>query len=195
VQDDDTVNGGAYEEEHAICVFFTASVASVTINDFDNTNPFQYNQLGFTVADHGRVFNVSGRRCPIGIEITNAFDTHNNTGVTNGTDLPYPDELKIGAAVTTAGQTSTVRIYGLSPSATYKLTMFASRSGSGTRNTLFTETVNSQSVEVNALGNATTTVSLPGLTPNASGQLSLNVEAGSGGATFGYLNVLEIERE
>lgn len=105
----------------------------------------------------------------------------------------------------TPGITGTIRIYGLDPSATYKLRMFATRDVAETRTTQYSVTdVNGfHSVTLQSSGAGTgsmlygvtngndhTIAALNGLVPDAYGDLDLSVSEVAG--LYAYLGILEI---
>ncbi|MBK1882273.1 PEP-CTERM sorting domain-containing protein [Luteolibacter pohnpeiensis] len=100
--------------------------------------------------------------------------------------------------------TMTLTISGLTLGATYDLTLFATRTTDGDRNTLYTVTDDSGSSSLvlqtsgtgagnaaNPTGNNDDFAIFTGLTPNASGEITLTV-TGNEGTQYGYLGAMSI---
>lgn len=164
---------------------WTDEPTNITWNQFVGTD--------LAAGDIPCLINTDGYRCGIGLDVTAVFGGANQSGEVATTDSPYPETAKLAAAFIASGSVASVKFTGLSDSATYKLTLFGSRSGSGTRLTRYT--VGASTTTLNALGNTANTATLTALAPS-SGSLTLDVSADSvSGASFGYLNAMTIERE
>ncbi|WP_169513403.1 fibronectin type III domain-containing protein [Flexithrix dorotheae] len=81
---------------------------------------------------------------------------------------------------------------GLPTNYEYELIFFGSRDEGGLTNRTTDYTVNGQTVSLNASKNSTETVSLSGLTADASGEITVTVSKGYGSA-YSYLNALIVK--
>lgn len=134
------------------------------------------------------------------VTTANAFNNGNDTqGTSTGNNSGvYPDAAMVGywyngGSVNgdNGGQnttSTTLNLTGLNPSRRYTFKVFGSRSATDRRTTY---TAGGTSQTVDAGQNTTLTASFPNLTPDANGLLTLTFAPASG-ATYGYLNVLEI---
>jgi hypothetical protein len=165
--------------------------------------------------DIGPFVTISNEPTTIGVTV--ASDNFQCNGTQNGGLLaphytllgdfaiPTATEDYFFVSDGTAGVTGTLHIYGLDPNLSYKLKMFATRNtdASTTRATTYSvadinglhsvtlQTSGPGSGSTNQpYGNDDTIVSLNALTPDASGELDLNVSEAAG--LFAYLGILEI---
>lgn len=119
--------------------------------------------------------NVNG-----GLNTNNqGYSTWQNTGL-------YPDGVMQSSWWTNVSQN--FQLTGLKPGYKYQLTFFGSRSGV-TDNRTATYTVGTASVSLNAANNATNTVVLQDLWPDADGNMTLNLSPAAGSG-FAYINSL-----
>jgi hypothetical protein len=86
-------------------------------------------------------------------------------------------------------QTAQLLVSGLNPAEVYNFQFFASRNVTDDRTSTYT--INGSTVSLQAAGNTTNTVSLYGMTPNASGQIIITIGHGDS-ATYGYLGVMVV---
>lgn len=108
-----------------------------------------------------------------------------NTGFSNGV---YPNEVIQSVAWTTS--TGKVRLSGLDPSNTYRLTLYGGRAVTGPRLTNYT--VNGQVKTLDCANNTRNTVTFEGMVPDASGVLWVAFAKGTG-SSYGYLSAMVIE--
>ena len=116
--------------------------------------------------------------------------TGNNSGV--APDVVLKDYYYFG--IFGAPNTIDLRLSGLKTGSTYNISFIASSAWTGTPNngtTVFT--ANGQSASVYAHNNTSNTANLTGLTPNASGQLTVTMSKAADGTPTGYLNGYVLE--
>ncbi len=208
VADDDAGNGVAGAKEQVRISFgsvFGASLGNDSQSLFNATysglldseeNITWNNVRGDATGTFDGLINVEGERCGIGLHIDTAFTaiTGNNTTsvVTNGQGTPYIEPAKLSYAANTSGATSQMTIIGLNPNSTYMLNFFGSRDAGGSEVNTYAETVNAVSTTLDVMDNTSNVASLSGLSPNASGELTVTVNRPG---SLSVLNVLEIIRE
>ena len=134
--------------------------------------------------------SITGTPIGINLSITSPFVGSQNGGVA-ATNL-YPltaqeDTLYVGGSG--SAQTGQLLVSGLNPAETYNFQFFASRNASDDRTSTYT--INGDTVSLQAAGNTSNIVSLGGVTPNSSGQVTITIGHGAS-ATYGYLGVLTI---
>jgi autotransporter-associated beta strand protein len=134
--------------------------------------------------------NTNGMPVGLNLEITSPFVGTENGGVPAANLYPLTaqeDTLYVGGVG--VAQTAQLLVNGLNPAKIYNFQFFASRNVTDDRTSTYT--INGSTVSLQAAGNTTNTVSLYGMTPNASGQMIITIGHG-GSATYGYLGVMAV---
>ena len=111
---------------------------------------------------------------------------------TNSTasDNLYPHNINKTYYWTASPGKETLKLSGLDKNLKYDIVFFASRNGSGNKNTDYT--IGSEKVTLNASNNTSNTVEIGGVSPNSAGEVFIYVNKGSQSA-FGYLNSMVIK--
>ena len=135
---------------------------------------------------------VATNGTPIGINlaIASPFVGTQNGGVPASNLYPLTAQentLYVGGAG--SAQTAQLLVSGLNPAETYNFEFFASRDTSDDRTSTYT--INGNTVSLQAAGNTSNIVSINGIKPNSSGQVTITIGHGPN-ATYGYLGVLTI---
>ncbi|WP_166443007.1 metallophosphoesterase [Phragmitibacter flavus] len=133
----------------------------------------------------------------VSLTITDAFrtiSTNNNGGELIYNSAATSDFWFVQKADNAVGA---IRIDGLDPSGNtvYDIKAFVSsnRSAPEVFNTLYTATgANSASATLEAIDNISNVASIPGIIPNASGQITVRVELAANSTTYGAISVLEL---
>lgn len=165
-------------------------VARVSPHGFNTENwaGFMGNTVGSSLSN---ITDILGRNTDWAISITTAF----TVGATNGdqTGSKFPPDVISRVLPAAAGSPGAFRISGLNNAKQYTIKLLASRSGiTGPRMTKFT--IDGVSQEIDAALNTQNLAIYTNITP-VSGNIDVTVEAGSGGATFGYWNGVVIEEQ
>lgn len=166
----------------------------IEVGRVDSPEGMSYNRIsGNGTGAKTPLINTSGEKCPVGIDITTAFTTLNQSGYASATDTLYVARAKLGNAVVDNVTTAVILVTGLNDSATYRLTFLGSRNGVPSRLTRIT--IGASSDTFDAANNDSDTVVISGVSPS-SGSITVNVAADSvSGASFGYLAVMQVTRE
>ncbi|WP_448518550.1 PKD domain-containing protein [Rhodoflexus sp.] len=131
----------------------------------------------------------NGQASPINITLQSSWGGYNEFGATANNAGILPDNVMRSCFWFETG-THPLQVRGLRAGTTYRFGFFASRAGSGDRNTRYT--IGNQSVVLNASNNTSQLVWLNNIQPNSNGEVQIVVEKLSS-ALFGYLGALVIE--
>jgi hypothetical protein len=172
----------------------------INFNDGSASEPAQgapWNNMNATPNAGAAIANLkddAAASTGFGISLVDAWTGANNVGPTTGNNSGvYPDNVMMSLYYDQSGAGSPrhVNITGLSSKGKYNVIFYAGRGGvSDNRITHYS--VGSQSVQLNAASNTTQTVSLSGLSPDASGKIQVVVTQDAG-ASFAYLNAMQIQ--
>ncbi|MFZ4632288.1 MAG: InlB B-repeat-containing protein [Patescibacteria group bacterium] len=173
--------GGICSVRTYLIDFGTISSTQTSGNWNNLTNPL-------TPSSISDIIDNTGASSSIDIAITNRFTTSGALGVNTTTGL-YPQNVILDYFYVQNGSTSSLKFSSLSSDKTYNFNFFASRAGTGTRNSEFI--INSTSVVLNAMNNSDNTVSINGVSPDINREVSINIRP-EGSATYAYLNAIEI---
>ena len=149
------------------------------------------NNSGRIGASWSNWIDSTGSVTSVGMTQTGAFAGPNSLGdVTGNNSGVYPDPILLQQYVLFPGNDGSFTVSGLTLSKTYDFTFFGTENyESGNQNTAYI--VNGDTVYLNALYNQQTIVTLYGVTPNASGQVSLQMIC-QGSAIAGWFNAMVI---
>ncbi|WP_269540600.1 PEP-CTERM sorting domain-containing protein [Cerasicoccus fimbriatus] len=158
-------------------------------------------QTGELFAD---MLDTTNNGTGITLTITNAFGGR-NAGGTQDASAPYPVSAvrdsfytaTASAGVTPGDGLGVLVFSGLDISKTYDFTMFASRGASSASDNRETEYAfvggNNATVYLDAADNVTSTVTAFGISPNASGEITLTVQKGPNNTSdYSYLGSLQM---
>jgi hypothetical protein len=134
------------------------------------------------------IMDDSGLTSSIDLIILNRFTSTGATGVDTVSGV-YPRNVVLDYFYVANGSYSTVKFSGLSLDKIYDFKFFASRSGTGTRNSEFI--INNNNVVLNAMNNTNNTVSIDDITPDVNGEILITIQP-EGSATYAYLNAIEL---
>ena len=101
----------------------------------------------------------------------------------------YPQNVAKSYYWTASPLKESLKLSGLDKNMKYSFVFFASRNGSGLRNTDYT--IGNKTVTLDATNNSTNTVQISEVAPNSSGEVIIYVSRGAN-STFGYINALVI---
>ncbi|WP_158559120.1 fibronectin type III domain-containing protein [Deminuibacter soli] len=129
----------------------------------------------------------------INVTLPETWAGANNVGATTGNNSGvFNDNVMSTAYFESAATTRHINISGLNPAKQYSLVLFASRGGiTDTRLTNFS--VGAKTASLNAAGNTSNTVTLANITPDASGNVVLNV-AKDASSSYAYINAMVIQQ-
>jgi len=149
------------------------------------------NNSGRVGASWSNWIDSTGIVTSIGMVQTGAFAGPNSLGdVTGNNSGVYPDPVLLQQYVLFPGNDGSFTVSGLTLSKTYDFTFFGTENyEGGNQNTAYI--VNGDTVYLNALYNQQTIVTLYGITPNALGQVSLQMIC-QGTAVAGWFNAMVI---
>ncbi|NJN26098.1 MAG: T9SS type A sorting domain-containing protein [Cyclobacteriaceae bacterium] len=118
------------------------------------------------------------------------FGGTGNSGVITGNDSGvYPDVVLRTYYFASDLNNKVLTLTGLDPMLSYNFTFMGASGIAGMKNTIYE--INGQSDTLNASNNSSETASLSGLTPNAQGELTINVRKTTN-SSYGYLNAMVI---
>jgi|GEM_PF-3210336 len=132
--------------------------------------------------------DTTGNPTGIRVAITDDFDGIQTAGVAVSDVYPVTVQQDI-MFVSNSTPNAELLVGGLNPSQTFGFTFFASRAAGGNRTTNYT--INGTTVSLNASRNTNQTVSLNDITPNAAGQVTVQI-ACDAAASHGYLGSMVI---
>lgn len=155
-----------------------------TAGNWNNLSDQIDGELTAVVADDG---SATGLR----IRVIERFDNFNDDGVDDATLYPASAQGD-SAYISSAYPQASIQFSGLNPEYAYTFKLFASRSATDNRTTVYT--VDGQTQSLNAANNTNQRVTFSNLLPTGTGELVLNLERAAG-ATYGYLGVVEIETD
>jgi hypothetical protein len=161
--------------------FGSASSTQTTGNWNNMTNPL-------TPSSMTDIIDNTGATSSIDLAITNRFTTFGALGVNTTTGI-YPQNVVLDYFYVQNGSTSTIKFSSLGSNKTYNFKFFASRAGTGTRNSEFI--INGTSVVLSAMNNSNNVVSINGVSPDINGEISVTIRP-EGSATYAYLNAVEV---
>ncbi|HEV2480084.1 MAG TPA: fibronectin type III domain-containing protein [Puia sp.] len=149
------------------------------------------NNSGRIGASWSNWIDSTGGVTSIGMVQTGVFAGPNSLGdVTGNNSGVYPDPVLLQQYVLFPGNDGSFTISGLTLSKTYDFTFFGTENyEGGNQNTAYI--VNGDTVFLNCLYNQQTIVTLYGVTPNAQGQVSLQMVC-EGAAVAGWFNAMVI---
>ena len=191
-------------------------VVTVEVVEPSNVNALVTTQINFTLPDvlpAGNQWNETSGSLQAGYQLTNLTDANGQpqtftmelvdawTGrkkggklVTNAPGL-FPNEVREGVYFferNATNNTRQIKFSGLNANTTYTFTFLSSRTGSGDKTTIFSANGIIDSVDAN--NNTEHLAKLSDLTPNAQGEIIINVALGVN-AQFAYLNGIIIEAQ
>jgi predicted esterase len=193
------VKSGAYTSYSNTATGYTyASIIDIAFNGAQSAQaPYPWNnlnnipQLGFNwynfINDIGQTTNVGMLETGndwAGIANGLGVNTGNNSGI-------FPDAVQETGYVLFPGQTGSVQLTGLNLSQTYDLTFFNSITGTSDASSIFT--VNGQTTILNGTLNQSGTSTIYGLTPDANGNMYIQVDPFTTNSQFGLLNGLLVK--
>jgi len=125
------------------------------------------------------------------ITMVNGFEGLTNFGMhpNNGRSV-YPESVMRTSMYESTTTARTIKMSGLSTSKRYNFVFFNSLDFAIDATTNFT--INGTTVTLNGMYNINKTVQINGITPNASGEVTITVQK-TGAASYAYLNTLVIE--
>jgi len=188
-------NGGADTVNFAITVK-DKNMTSYYVN-FNQVLPAaspwnNFNSLPNANTAISSIKDETGVTSAINVTLLDAFTGANDLGVNTGTNSGvYPDEVLRTCFYEETTTAKRVRISGLSSGLKYNVIFFGSR-GSVSDNRTTDYTIGSTTVSLNAASNATNTVQINGVTPDASGYITFTVKRGSG-ASYAYLSSIVLQ--
>ena len=149
------------------------------------------NSSGRIGASWSNWIDSTGSATSVGMVQTGIFAGPNSLGdVTGNNSGVYPDPILLQQYVLFPGNDGSFTVTGLTLSKTYDFTFFGTENyETGNQNTAYI--VNGDTVYLNALYNQQTIVTLYGVTPNAQGQVSLQMIC-QGTAIAGWFNAMVI---
>jgi len=172
----------------SIYVNFTTA-GSATINPWNNTN-------GVTAA--GSTFSnlkdATGAGTGIGLKLVQGWTTATSGATTNTNSGIYPDAVMKTLYYDGVSTVKNILVTNLSSSRKYDFTFFASRSGSAPSgdNRITWYSIGTQTVSLAASpSNTSRTVQIRGISPDANGQIQLNIQRDAG-AVWAQINALVI---
>lgn len=187
---------GASVSENLTINVTDKNTSSVYVN-FNQTDPVSgvWNNFSKAPTANAAISNLKndvGTATTIGVTLLDAWQGAATTGAISGNNTgAYRDSVIQTNYYEGRGNTSRIRISGLSadPTKRYSLIFFASVDAVGNRNTLFT--AGGKNVTLNAAANADKTVQINDLVA-ASGVIEFTVSRGSG-SSYSYINALVIQ--
>jgi hypothetical protein len=133
---------------------------------------------------------LTGLASGISAQFSGTWGTANSSGYASGT-ADFAATATQDSLFINTGNTGIITFSGLDIGKTYDFTLFASRTGTGTRNVTFSIAgATTNSTTVNVLNNSQS-VSLSALAPAVNGTLTLSV-FNTAGDNFAYLNALKL---
>lgn len=133
----------------------------------------------------------TGASTGIGVSITRAFQGTGDNGASSPSS-PYP-QTAMRDFIYSQNSPGILKFTGLDPAASYQFTIFGYRNQDAA-DRIGKYTIGTQTLTLNASLNTTQTAVFTGVKAAADGSLELTVDR-EAGSTFGYLNVLVIEKE
>lgn len=131
----------------------------------------------------------------IGIKIVSAWQALGNGsnyyGTTTGNNSGvFPDNvMKTAYWSNTIKQT--LKLYGLNSTSNYSFTFFGAR-GDVTDNRMTNYTIGTKTVSLQTASNTTKTVAINNVTPDANGEISIDLQNGTG-SVYAYLNAMVVQ--
>lgn len=172
-----------------------SELTTVYIN-FNGNNPAAQpwnNTIGTPNANNsiGDLADEVGISTGISLKLLDAWSGFNDVaGVSgNGSGL-YPDEVMTSYYWDGSTNIKRLQMSGLNPGKKYNFSFFASRDGGGDRTTNYS--IGTNTVSLNASSNASNTVQINGVSPDANGELIIEVQKAST-ASYGYLNAIVVQ--
>jgi len=150
------------------------------------------NITGFTVGSGTTDCKDStGASTGIGLSVTQAFQSSVDNGASSPS-TPYP-QTAMRDCFYSQNTPAKLKFTGLDPTGTYKVTIFGYRNATAT-DRVSKYTIGTQVLTLNASQNTSNTAVFTGAAPAADGSMEVIVDRDTG-STFGYLNVLVLEKE
>ncbi|RBL88014.1 fibronectin type III domain-containing protein [Chitinophaga flava] len=173
----------------------------VNFNDGSNQAPAPWNNTNKVPVTQNDIFgpftDQNGNNTGISLKVMTPWQTvnggsnANNAGVRPGNNSGiYPDNVMASSYWTNTVK-QTFKVTGLKAAFKYNFTFFGSRSGV-TDNRTANYTINGTTVSLNASNNATNTVVIKGIAADSNGEVSVDLQAGTG-SSFAYINAMVIE--
>lgn len=190
-------NNGGVDSQLITITVEPSNIAMVYINftgtaTYTQTVPWN-NYIGNGAAGNqlNNLQNDAGVNSGLGIQFLNSWDGSNNLGMNTGDNSGvYPDNVIRTSIWVGSTATKNILVSGLDPNYIYDFTFFGSRDGTGDRTTEYS--INGETVSLDAAFNTQNTVSIIGVLPSISGDLTIAVNK-SASASYGYLNALAIK--
>jgi len=190
-----TAADGLQESSKQFTIKVISGDTSITFVNFNATDPAPAPWNNFNSAPNANVqltnLTDEGDQ-PTGITITllDKWTADNNLGVVTGNNSGiYPDDVMKTFYYESTPTPRRIRLSGLSATKRYNLVFFASRADY-TSALITRYAVGTQSVDLDANNNATKTVKLTGIAPDANGQIIFTATRIAG--PVGYIGAMEI---
>ncbi len=170
----------------------------------DDPDNYWNNVTGAGTSDTGEMLNlisVYNAQTPIGLAMISRFNGVNTAGTTLSTVFPRNATSDSLYGNTEEWQSlsnifPSFKLTGLNPARQYSLTFYASRNATDRRDTGYTvQGANSGYAELNPAGNVDETVSVEGIMPTASGEITVSIAPTPNNTEahhFTYLNVMRL---
>ncbi|MDW7696043.1 PA14 domain-containing protein (plasmid) [Flammeovirgaceae bacterium SG7u.111] len=187
-------NGGTAQQEIEIVVT-SGDLTTIYVNFNEGLNaPSPWNNTAAAPTANRTISDLKDETntgTGISLRMMDAWSGSNTLGINTGNDSGiYPDNVIQSAYWESTGNNKRIRISGLTDANKYNFIFFASRDGGGNRTTNYT--INGETVSLNASYNGDNTVQINGVSPDASGEVTINAQKASG-ASYGYINALIIQ--